>query len=172
MEREEMIEAIGRYLDDEKIHYQVNDEGQEIHFPVSINSKLSKLQIHIVASDDSFIVYAVSPLFADEESKPQIAELLHRANYGLRFGNFEMDHNDGEIRFKCTMFTDGLDEIPTEMIRCGVTVPLDMFSLFGNGIISVLMGYSTPEDEMKKIENASRVSRELDDLMEDDEEEK
>lgn len=28
------------------------------------------------------------------------AEFLTRANYGLVFGNFEMDMHDGEIRYK------------------------------------------------------------------------
>ena len=32
-----------------------------------------------------------------------IAELLTRANYGIRIGNFERDYSDGEIRDKSSL---------------------------------------------------------------------
>ena len=39
----------------------------------------------------------------DFSSDIAIAELLTRANYGIRIGNFERDYSDGEIRDKSSL---------------------------------------------------------------------
>ena len=37
-----------------------------------------------------------------------MAEFLTRANYGIMIGNFEMDFNDGEVRYKGALeYADG-----------------------------------------------------------------
>ena len=50
---------------------------------------------------DAYCVYAISPVGADVsnlEERAAMAEFLCRANYGMRYGNFEMDLQDGELR--------------------------------------------------------------------------
>jgi hypothetical protein len=37
-----------------------------------------------------------------------MAEFLHRVNYGLGMGNFELDYDDGEIRLKTSNDFHGL----------------------------------------------------------------
>ncbi len=39
--------------------------------------------------------------------RPVAAELFTRANYGLPLGNFELDMDDGEIRFKTSLDYSG-----------------------------------------------------------------
>jgi hypothetical protein len=41
------------------------------------------------------------------EKRLQVCEVLTRANYGLRVGNFEMDMEDGEIRYKASVDMEG-----------------------------------------------------------------
>lgn len=52
---------------------------------------------------DQVMVYSVCNHKASEPRRPVMAEFLTRANYGLRIGNFEMDFNDGEVRFKTSL---------------------------------------------------------------------
>ena len=49
------------------------------------------------------IFYAVSPLRVSPERRAAVAEYITRANYGLPVGNFEMDFNDGEVRFRVSL---------------------------------------------------------------------
>ncbi|WP_049790798.1 hypothetical protein [Trichormus azollae] len=39
--------------------------------------------------------------------KQVIAECITRANYGMIIGNFELDFNDGEIRYKTSIDAEG-----------------------------------------------------------------
>lgn len=37
----------------------------------------------------------------------EAAEYLHRINYGLLLGNFEMDYDEGEVRFRTSLMAEG-----------------------------------------------------------------
>lgn len=49
------------------------------------------------------VFYSQCPANASPERRVSVAEYLTRANYGLVMGNFEMDFDDGAIRFKTSV---------------------------------------------------------------------
>lgn len=48
-------------------------------------------------------IYGVLPERVPAERRAAVAELLTRINYGLILGNFELDLDDGEVRFKASL---------------------------------------------------------------------
>ncbi len=52
-------------------------------------------------------IYSAIPINVPEERRLAAAELITRANYGLRLGNFELDFSDGELRFKTSIDVEG-----------------------------------------------------------------
>jgi hypothetical protein len=53
-------------------------------------------------------VYSVWEEHVPEAHRANVAEFLHRANYGLVLGNFEIDLSDGEVRFKVGLDVEGV----------------------------------------------------------------
>lgn len=53
------------------------------------------------------VLYSILPFKARHVDLPAVAELLHRANYGMLIGNFELDFTDGEIRYKTSLDVEG-----------------------------------------------------------------
>src|SRR5512139_1571922 len=51
--------------------------------------------------------YSACTVYAPENKRAAAAEFLTRANYGLASGNFEMDWDTGEIRFKTSLEVEG-----------------------------------------------------------------
>jgi hypothetical protein len=49
---------------------------------------------------EQFVFYSIAPVEIQPDVRPAAAEFLHRANFGLIVGNFELDMDDGEVRFK------------------------------------------------------------------------
>ncbi len=49
------------------------------------------------------LFYSVAPVTAGAERRSQVVEFITRANYGLIVGNFEMDLDHGEVRFKTSL---------------------------------------------------------------------
>jgi hypothetical protein len=62
-----------------------------------------RVVVHINVELQQIYVYVIFPDFVPEDRRAAIAELITRANYGLRIGNFEMDFRDGELRYKASL---------------------------------------------------------------------
>ena len=53
--------------------------------------------------DGQITVHSICPRTAPEATRAAVAEFLTRVNYGLIIGNFEMDLEDGEVRYKTSI---------------------------------------------------------------------
>lgn len=58
------------------------------------------LQVHALEHADQLAVYASLPERAEPGARAMVAELFARANWGLAVGSFEIDLDDGEMRFR------------------------------------------------------------------------
>lgn len=67
-------------------------------------------------AQQQFVFYSVLPVNAPDDKRHKVAELLTRINYGMVIGNFEMDFNDGEIRYKTSVDVEDAELTPP-MIR-------------------------------------------------------
>jgi hypothetical protein len=63
-----------------------------------------------------FLFYSMCPYTCPLEQLPTMIEFLHRANYGLNLGNFELNVDDGEIRFKTSLRIDG-ERVPYKLCQ-------------------------------------------------------
>src|SRR5205085_1923662 len=59
------------------------------------------------ADEDQLVFYSVAPRKAPAATRAAVGEFLHRVNYGTIIGNFELDCDDGEIRFKTSLDVEG-----------------------------------------------------------------
>lgn len=168
----EIADELKNYLQNNDWNFQFDDDRGVFSFGLNIRSKLKSIRYIIGVNEDSYIVYAISPISADNDDDDQmkrIAEFVCRANFGLRVGNFELDFRDGEIRYKCYVSCDGV--IPTtEMITESVHCPAAMFTRYGDGIIQVLFNDAPAEQTVTVCEGNTPGSSSADEESEDDEE--
>ncbi|MBO4400485.1 MAG: YbjN domain-containing protein [Selenomonadaceae bacterium] len=160
---EEAVSAVREMLEDREVRYSL-DNIREMFYVFSLGFNLShtklssaNVKISVIPSKKNpeychrIVSYATIGIKADEDSIHEVAEFLHRANYGLAFGNFELDFDDGEIRYKMSL--NCVDSLPGEdAIEDVLYLPLSMFERYGDGILTVAMGLAEPEAAIKKIE--------------------
>jgi hypothetical protein len=60
-----------------------------------------------VEEKDLVLLYSIAPQRVPEERRVDVSAFLTRANYGLADGNFELDFDDGEVRYKTVLHVDG-----------------------------------------------------------------
>lgn len=110
----------------------------------------------IKETSDQVIFLSVLEEKVPEDKRVKLAEFLTRANFGLNIGNFEMDFEDGEIRYKTSL------DVSQGRLTTGLFDPLVKASLVAMddylpGIRAVLAGTATPkqavEDVLAKIED-------------------
>ena len=119
MEKQDIIDAIRNVLDDDEWNYDLEtdrEDGPIIRTGCRIGGKLRNISEVIDFGDTFFLVFALCPIHADPENLVELSKYLHMANYGLVLGNFELDHRDGEIRYKAMVDCNGLDAIPSAII--------------------------------------------------------
>lgn len=116
-----------------------------IHFNIEIDNIVGKVAVFIQASENTILSYAVINNKIPKEQYNSVSEYLHLANYGLLYGNFEMDFNDGEIRYKLAIDCQDVANIPNNYIDRSVLIPCQMIQKYGKGIIQLMLGIGDPK---------------------------
>ena len=85
----------------------------------------STYDVLVAADDASDIVtsYCVMPTRIPADRRAAVAEAIMRANYALRYGNFEMDYSDGEVRYRVSVDVEGgmlSSQMVENLVSCGV----------------------------------------------------
>lgn len=76
-----------------------------------------KFSAQVVAELDLILLYSVCPLRVPPDRRAEVSQFLTRANYGLAAGNFELDFEDGEVRYKTILQIEGEALDPTVLKR-------------------------------------------------------
>lgn len=98
-----------------------------------------------------FIFYSICSAKAPLHRRQAMAEFITRANYGLIIGNFEMDFNDGEIRYKTSVDVDGA-ELTFALARHIVYANVITMDRYLPGIMRVLYADIPPAQAIAEVE--------------------
>lgn len=147
--KESVLSIVRDFLDRMDIRYKTTD--YTCKFGMNLNSRLSSVDVEIRCYDGLFIVYATAPLHASPDKRDDVMSFITFANYGLQRGNFEMDQNDGEIRYKD--FLSFGEVFPSDHeVSSTISIPMLMMNRYGDGLINVMFNNADPEEACKACE--------------------
>lgn len=152
MNKEQLIDAVRDYLDEEGFRYEYNAEKNFLKLGFNVKCKLKSVRVFWEFREHSYLVYSVAPINADKDNLGEIMKYLTMANFGLVAGNFELDCRDGEVRYKSFVDAEGLEKLSHEVIDRSLDVCLAMMQRYGDGIAALVMGFSDADTEIKKVE--------------------
>ena len=101
---------------------------------------------------DMMLFYSYCPVKVPENKRPLVGDFLTRANYGLLIGNFEMDYNDGEVRYKTSIDVEG-DQLSKALVKRLVYDNLAVMDRYLPGVLSVIYGGASPTEAIAQAEN-------------------
>ena len=145
-----IITEVRNYLDKEGWKYTYNEEKHSLRTGCKIGGKLSSINQRIIFRDTSLSIYAFAPINADKESRPAVMEYITRINFNIRDGCFKMDLSDGELMYQLNVNCSGVESLPESAIEEAMLLPSFMFMKFGDGLATLMMGFSEPETEFLK----------------------
>lgn len=105
-----------------------------------------------------FVFYSIIPVRVPETQRLLVAELLARINYGLNIGNFELDMNDGEIRYKTSIDVEGGDLTP-RMVETLIAVNISTTDRYFPSFADVMYAGVAPMEAVARIERPDPSSR-------------
>lgn len=98
-----VFEAVTTYLEvDEWPIHQIGDTPSYSMTFQGQNGRWTCIA-QVVEEDRLLIFYSACPAKTPESELMAVAEYLTRANYNLLLGNFEMNFEDGDIRYKTSI---------------------------------------------------------------------
>lgn len=98
-----------------------------------------------------FVFYSVLPVNVPEDKRQPISEFITRANYGMIIGNFELDYDDGEVRYKTSIDVEGAD-LSHPLIRQVVYTNVLVMDRYMPGLMKVIFADQSPASVIAEIE--------------------
>jgi hypothetical protein len=104
-----------------------------------------------------FLFYSAAPVDVPAEKRLAVAEFITRANYNTLVGNFELDFEDGDLRYKTSCSVEGGDAsawanglLMAQIARL-VSINVFMMDQYLPGLTAVLTG-EAPRDAIAHVE--------------------
>ncbi len=154
-----MLNLVKEYLKKQEWQYS-QIENKDI-FLFSIGGEKGNFQciIDISESEHRLKFFTISSANAPIEKRNEILELLNKLNFGFFIGNFEMDPDNGQIRYKTNLSYQFIEEpnillleelIMMNIITMDRCTPSILGVLYGN--LSVDKAIELLEDTEDKLE--------------------
>jgi hypothetical protein len=141
-------ERLMQHLDDREVHYLANGENRSICADFRGEVGTYRIIAAVDADAGLFQVFGCPPLRVPEGARPSVAETIIRANYRLNVGKFEMDFDEGELRFHVSqILTD--DSLEDSVIDRLMGTTMSLLDVYLPAILSVIYGNELPKDAIR-----------------------
>ncbi len=100
---------------------------------------------------NTFAFYTVAPTNVPGETRQTVAEYLTLANYGLMIGNFELDLDDGEVRFKTSIDVKD-DRLSLALLKQLIYTNVYTTDKYWPGIMSILHNAASAKEAIANID--------------------
>lgn len=144
--------VLGEFLETNHWHPQQLEDRYVYRMPFQGSNGVMQCYAQIRVDAEQLLFYALAPIKVAEPQRLAIAEFLTRANYGMYIGNFELDLNDGEIRYKSSLDFEGI-ELSFDLIRNAIYPAVRLLDRYLPGILQVAFGGVSPAEAIKAIED-------------------
>ena len=102
---------------------------------------------------DHMVMYSVLPVFAPPAKKDEVAAFITRANFGMIIGNFELDYEDGEVRYKTSVDLEDVSELRI-LLRNMIYSNVLTMDKYLPGLMRVIFGGLSAVEAIMEIEGA------------------
>ncbi len=147
-----MLETIQDFLEEIDWEYYFNPEEETFLFNYE-KPNVGAWTCYAVAREQQqqCLLYSECPVEILKERWSAVAEFLMLANFGMPIGNFEMDPDNGKIRFKTGIDVEG-DRLSKALFKAMLKANLAMMAQYLPGIVRVGLEGASPVDVIEELE--------------------
>ncbi len=148
-----IIKRIKTFMEADEWHPEQDQiEGLDRAF-TRFASKEGSWNFVVLVDEETKVVtfYSVLDTLTPEDKRLEMAQFITRANFGLRVGKFELDWEDGIVRFQSGLILEDT-ELTEALIRRHCYNNVNTMTQYFSGIMKVMYGGHTPEEAIQKVE--------------------
>lgn len=137
----------------------INRENQVVHkLGMQLENGRVDLFVDIRPQEEQVIIQTIFPNNIPLHHRDRIANFITRANDGVILGNFEMDYDDGQLKYKCAYVYDDTYPNAESIFMRNLFVSFHMVDKYLPGVMSVVYANVTAKDAIHQIENTTNPS--------------
>jgi len=139
------------FFQQEKWHFYQVEAESVISMNFLGNNGLLHCYTKIREAEEQFVFYSSCSITCPESQRPAMAEFIARANYNMIIGNFELDWDGGEVRYKTSIDIEG-QGLSYTCLKNLVYTNVSIMDKYLPGITSVMNGDTTPKSAIEQVE--------------------
>ena len=141
-------EKLIQHLDERDVRYLTSSDNRSICADFRMEVGTYRIIATVDPEGGLFQIFGYSPVRVPAGARPAVAETIARANYNLRIGKFEMDCDEGELRFQAAQILteDSLEDAVIDRLMATTMAMLDRYL---PAVLSVIYGNELPKDAVK-----------------------
>jgi hypothetical protein len=143
-------DAVVAYIEQRGWPHELDAGRDLVSFPAMGNNGQWTIVAAAREADEQLLVHSLLEIDVPVDRRVELALFLTRANFGLVIGNFELDLDDGELRYKTSVDVEGT-ELTEPMIDQLVLANVAITDRYLPGIVAVLQG-AEPQAAVASIE--------------------
>lgn len=137
--------------------YSREDDGQGvIDYLLEMNDS-TLIQAFVMRLSEQFerlVLYVLLRPKAKKEHRAELCEFVARANYGMGDGNFELDVDDGTVRFKVSLDFTGVS-LHALLVRNLIVNAVNTVELYEGALARVIAGKAKAKAALRAAEQAA-----------------
>ena len=139
-------QAIIDHLEAGDIRFRADEEHKSAFFSIGCDAATYDVVLLVTHDDEVFQVYVVLPVGSgNEKLRPLMAEFVARANHRLALGAFDLDMDDGRVRYHVGHVI-GEGGLANETINRLIGASLNTADRYFPALAQVLFAGHTPAD--------------------------
>ena len=131
--------------------FRTTDDASIIQMGFSLENGTYQLYMKIREDRRQVLLFGYLDSKVPPDKRGQVAEVLVRANYGLLIGNFELDMDNGDLRYKTSVDVDG-GQLTPKMVQNLIAVNVGTLNRYVPAVLSVIYGNVDPKDAFQKVD--------------------
>jgi hypothetical protein len=148
---EEQLDTIVAFLREDGWPVQVEEQQLRVFTTYQGKNAQFNAIIRLRAKYSQLICYSLFPQAIPAARRNAVSIFLALANYGTIIGNFEMDFNDGEVRYKTSVDFENVSLSPA-LIRNIIYPNVMTMDRYISGIFSLIYSNRDPHEVLADIE--------------------
>lgn len=137
--------------------YSREDDGQGlVDYLLEMNESplLEAFVMRLSEQFERLVLYVLFRPRAKKEHRAEVCEFVTRANYGMGDGNFEMDVDEGSVRFKVALDFTGVS-LDTHLVRNVIVNAMNTIELYEAALARVIAGKAKAKAAVRSAEQAA-----------------
>lgn len=147
----EIFDEVMAFFIEEDWPVKVLKEGESIETQFRGDTGQWPCYVRVDQDANQLAFYSVCPALAPVQKRLSVAEFITRANFGLMMGNFELNFEDGQLRYKTSLDVEDAG-INTALIKNLIFANLTLMNLYLPGLMRVIYTDKTPPEIIEEIE--------------------